>query len=123
MKLLDLILKSKWYDMIASGKKREEYREIKPFWTQRIARRCSSCQEKGAVKQCLVDCDGLKYDKRLFSNFDCVRFRRGYTSTSMTFVVREIVIDTGNPEWGAEPGKQYYVIRLGERASYSKFSL
>lgn len=26
-------------------------------------------------------------------------------------------IGTGNPDWGAEPGKQYFVIRLGERMS------
>ena len=114
MTTLDLVLKHKWYDMIAMGKKREEYRDITPHWTQRIARRCSSCQEKGAVKRCLVDCDGLKYDKRLFINFNRVRFHRGYTSTTITFAVREVVIDTGRPEWGAEPGKQYYVIRLGE---------
>lgn len=36
MKTLDLVLKSKWYDMIASGEKQEEYREIKPYWTKRI---------------------------------------------------------------------------------------
>lgn len=115
MKTLDLVLKHKWYDMIASGTKREEYRDITPYWTQRIARRCSSCQEKGAVKYCLTDCDGLKYDQRLFSNFNLVRFHRAYTSTTITFFVRDIVIDTGKPEWGAAPDKLYYVIRLGEQ--------
>lgn len=29
MKTLHLVLKSKWYDMIDRGKKKEEYREIK----------------------------------------------------------------------------------------------
>ena len=32
MKILHLNLKAKWYDMIESGIKKEEYREIKPFW-------------------------------------------------------------------------------------------
>lgn len=32
MKILDLPLKAKWYDMIESGVKPEEYREIKPYW-------------------------------------------------------------------------------------------
>lgn len=36
MKILDLVLKGKWYDMIASGEKREEYREIKPYWEKRL---------------------------------------------------------------------------------------
>jgi len=29
MKILDLPLKAKWYEMIESGNKKEEYREIK----------------------------------------------------------------------------------------------
>lgn len=36
--LLYLTLKRKWYDLIASGVKREEYRDYKPFWTSRIDR-------------------------------------------------------------------------------------
>ena len=35
-KTLDLVLKSKWYDMITSGEKREEYREIKTYWENRL---------------------------------------------------------------------------------------
>lgn len=35
-KILDLVLKGKWYDMIASGQKTEEYREIKPYWEKRL---------------------------------------------------------------------------------------
>ena len=31
MKILNLTLKAKWYDMIESGEKKEEYREIKPL--------------------------------------------------------------------------------------------
>ena len=31
MKTLDLVLKHKWYDMIACGEKKEEYRAIKPI--------------------------------------------------------------------------------------------
>lgn len=30
MKTLDLVLKYKWYDMVDSGVKTEEYREFKP---------------------------------------------------------------------------------------------
>lgn len=36
MKTIDLVLKAEWYDMIASGEKREEYREIKPYWCRKI---------------------------------------------------------------------------------------
>lgn len=122
MKVLDLPLKGKWYDMIASGKKREEYREIKPYWEIR-----------------LVDYNGLreyyrKYREELLSSvcysqhrpvienicgafprgFTHVRFRRGYTSTTMLFKCEGITIGKGNPDWGA-PKEEVFIIKLGER--------
>lgn len=33
----------------------------------------------------------------------------------MMFKIKEILIDTGKPEWGAECGIKYFVIKLGER--------
>jgi len=36
MKILHLILKRKWFDLIASGKKTVEYREYKPYWEKRL---------------------------------------------------------------------------------------
>ena len=36
MKILDLPLKKEWYNMIESGIKKEEYREIKPYWCNRL---------------------------------------------------------------------------------------
>lgn len=33
---LHLSLKKRWFDMIASGEKREEYRELSPFWIKRL---------------------------------------------------------------------------------------
>lgn len=35
-KILNLTLKKKWFDLIASGKKKTEYREIKQYWIQRL---------------------------------------------------------------------------------------
>jgi hypothetical protein len=34
--ILPLVLKKRWYDMIDSGEKKEEYREYKDFWIKRI---------------------------------------------------------------------------------------
>ena len=34
--MLTLPIKGKWFDMILSGEKREEYREIKPYWISRF---------------------------------------------------------------------------------------
>ncbi|MBO6031875.1 MAG: hypothetical protein J6Q22_10580 [Prevotella sp.] len=35
-KMLVLPMKKKWFDMILSGKKKEEYREFKPYWNSRV---------------------------------------------------------------------------------------
>ena len=34
--ILSLVLKGKWFDMIASGEKREEYRLSTPYWRKRL---------------------------------------------------------------------------------------
>lgn len=36
MRILHLTLHKRWFDAIASGDKKEEYREIKPFWIKRL---------------------------------------------------------------------------------------
>lgn len=35
-KVLTLSVKKEWYDKIVSGEKKEEYREIKPYWVARL---------------------------------------------------------------------------------------
>ena len=47
--------------------------------------------------------------------FTHIRFRRGYTKTTMLFEIKSISIGNGNPKWGAEPNKQYFIIKLGKR--------
>ena len=86
-KELVLPLKAQWYNMIESGEKKEEYREIKPYWQKRL--------------------DGKE--------FDTVTFTYGYTKRRMTCKCNGIRKDTGNPKWGAVSGVVYYVISLGER--------
>lgn len=97
MKTLKLVLKKKWYDMIASGEKKEEYRELKAYWIDRLSESLEPCWF------------GHPYDS--------VTFYLGYAKNrpSMTFVVDGIEIRNGREEWGAEPGKKYFVIKLGER--------
>lgn len=86
MKILDLVLKGKWYDLIENGDKREEYRVIKPYWTKR-----------------------LKNEDGTFKDFTHVKFRYGYTKRSMMFEIIEIRQGRGKKEWGAED-IEYYVI-------------
>ena len=35
-RILHLTLLRKWFDLIASGEKTKEFRDIKPYWTKRL---------------------------------------------------------------------------------------
>ena len=96
MNILHLNLKAKWYEMIESGIKTEEYREIKPYWIKML---CASYSESSIE----------------YKEYDSIKFTYGYTKRSMMFNIQEILVDTGKPEWGAEEEIKYFVIRLGER--------
>jgi len=52
--------------------------------------------------------------KKLF--FDAVNARNGYAKNCPEWLRKcmTITIDFGREEWGAEPGKKYFVIKLGE---------
>lgn len=111
MKVLDLPLKAKWYEMIACGEKLEEYREIKPYWCKRLAHcdlKLCWWRDQGGLCQFKDHLEGIN---RL--GYTHVRFRYGYTRKTMTFEIKDIVIGDGKPEWGAEKGKEYFVIKLG----------
>ena len=127
MKALDLVLKRKWYDMIASGEKTEEYREIKPHWIVRMMEEIDMdfhtyekvCHDTALFyenNEHLLK-DALYHGSMKFRDFDKVTFHLGYSKDrpSMTFAIKEIVIDEGKEEWGALPGETYFVIKLGER--------
>ena len=117
MKTLTLSLKKKWFDMIASGEKTEEYREITPYWQKRLLRCGNACDGYSIVMGEII-CPICRYLK--YTDFDTVVFTLGYPrkgdlSRRMEFEVSDISIDCGRPEWGAEPDKAYFVIKLGER--------
>lgn len=101
MKTLHLVLKHKWYDMIDSGVKTEEYREITPYWTKRIL---------GVEK---ISISGLLREEYEY-DYTHVRFHRGYTNTTMIFKINYISVGIGKPEWGASE-RITFIIKLGER--------
>lgn len=89
MKTLHLVLKRKWYEMIESGEKKEEYREIKPYWEKRL----------------------------LESDFTHVTFQLGYQKNAlrMTFCIEDMTFGRGNPNWGAPTDRDVFIIKLGNR--------
>lgn len=106
---LYLPLKSQWFNMIESSEKKEEYREIKPFWCQRL--QLKQCFEKKT--ECCDRCS-VKFGKepRKYRN---VVFSFGYTKKKMEFEIEDIEISRGNPDWGAPEDKDVFIIKLGQR--------
>lgn len=83
--------------MILSGEKKEEYRDIKPYYTTRIQK-----EIQRNIKTKHGNCKTLD-----------VMFRNGYSSTSPTFeAVCKLRQGTGNPKWGAVKGKKYYILEI-----------
>lgn len=90
--VLRLVLTGRWYDMIASGYKSEEFRDLSDYWTKRL----------------------VNWIRR--PGIHVIAFSRGYRKADLFFLClscaplwRRI-----RPEWG-EPWSPHYVIRLGER--------
>lgn len=111
MKVLHLTIKKKWFDMIASGQKKEEYRDINEFWIKRL---CDLSD--GWLNDVYPLEDAVEYYP--FLPFNQVLFANGGhfgDVPKQTLQIKGIEVGEGLPEWGAEPGKKYFVIKLGER--------
>ena len=78
-------IKNKWFGLIALGKKKIEYREIKNYWTERLTLRLAPTY--GLVKR-----------------FDEVHFRNGYSKDVMKMIFEFK---------GVRRGEESYEILLG----------
>lgn len=114
MKILYLPLKKKWYEMIESGEKPEEYREIKPYWIKRL---CDNWVSGDMFIDCINNCCENCIQTKLYNfyKYDAVKFSYGYTKRTMMFEFKSALIGKGKPEWGAPPDKLVFTIKLGKR--------
>jgi len=87
---LHLNLKREWFDMIQAGIKLEEYRDLSDYWKVRMV-------------------------KAKAYNVKTITFSNGYAKDRDQFVIelKYITIRTGIIEWGAEKGKVYFCLHLG----------
>lgn len=105
--MLILPIKKKWFDMIKSGEKKEEYREIKPYWTTRFDKKVMLFNHELTDREMQYLCVKEEY---MCTN---VIFRNGYNKNSPQIKCKvKIFVGIGNPEWGAEPNKLYYVLKI-----------
>lgn len=122
-KILNLPLKAKWYEMIESGEKKEEYRDLKLYWFNRLVEYVYKDKEIDReyfgtdsktpdLERIATDFEG---EWLYFKKFDIVKFSYGYTKRTMSFEFKGTSIEEGNIDWGAEPGKYYFIIKLGKR--------
>ena len=107
--VLRLSLKKKWFNMTKSGVKTEDYREINDYWIKRLCSDWCSGFDNVARENVYMP---------VFKEFTKNIMTLGYPSNNdkeriIEFEHKGIEIRTGNSEWGAVPGKQYFVIIHG----------
>lgn len=93
--MLTLPIKKQWFDMIRSGIKKEEYRNMTDYYKTRF-------QNIG-----LLDAFGISTGK-----VAQIVLRAGYRKDSpkLTITAR-LSVGKGWPAWGADPNCWYYVLR------------
>jgi hypothetical protein len=114
MKILHLPLKKEWYEMIESGVKLEEYREIKPYWSKRLLKDFPIYLRISLDMSIIANDFSVFKGKELHPVYTHVKFSYGYTKRTMTFEIESIRIGKGKPEWGA-PTESVFIIKLGKR--------
>jgi hypothetical protein len=99
--VLTLTIKGNWYDKIASGEKKEEYREIKPYYDSRLLKLFETTREN--LKLPFPEPDNIRQ----------IVFKNGYSADSRKFVADcKLSIGTGREEWGADPDTEYYILHI-----------
>ena len=119
--MLILPIKKKWFDMILSGEKKEEYREIKEYYEIRFQNLFGAITihplyppdnflDRSEFE--LLQGEAVPEEIRKDSVQEII-FRNGYSKDSKAIKARcRLRTGNGRPEWGAEPDKQYYILEI-----------
>jgi len=104
-KTLHLALKKKWFDMILSGEKKEEYRDKKTYWCRILCEGFSEAEKNGKAY--------FSYPQK---DFDFIHFTNGYGAHRPQIIVEcmGISLDSGKVEWGFDGQEKCFVISLGK---------
>ncbi len=110
--MLVLPIKKEWFDMIVAGDKKEEYKEIKPYYDKVLGNVFIGFPFTKAIVENL---NSIKsYDASQIKNAEII-FRNGYKYNSPKVkCLCTLDIGQGKEEWGARPNKEYYVINILE---------
>jgi len=116
MKTLHLNLKRQWFDKINSDDKTEEYREIKESIVSLLFDwKKSGMTRKDFTVACRMN-PSVVWEYLKGDDNTTITFSNGYAKDRDQFEIEWVDIKTGegNPEWGAEPGVNYFILTLGD---------
>ena len=106
---LHLTLKKEWFDLIAAGVKKEEYRTVKPYWVRRLVGNYFD----------FLPCERLGNGVYDMPDIDRIEFRNGYKPDSQRVVVEWLGLEVGkpNPDWFPKDGDleaNVFILKLGK---------
>lgn len=126
---LQLSLKKQWFEITKSGIKAEDYRNITPYWANRLLLYNGKGKSKLWWQKEFFEVDGRDCEiTEIVDNINLFCTFKKFTHNIMTLGYpkstdterilklehRGIYIGYGNPEWGAEPNKLYFIIKHGK---------
>lgn len=120
-KVLTLVVSKEWFDMIAAGRKTEEYREIKPFWVARLFQNNSNIVDMQYLASCLAGRTDLlkRYidaERIMLKPYTHVLFINGYRKNSPRIEKEIESITIGKPKKGLCPDKwldtEFFIIKF-----------
>lgn len=116
--ILNLTLKKQWFDMILSGEKTEEYREIKQYWANRLLwheyHEHVSCINslKDTIEYALTD----QFSSGVFRrDLEFVEFKNGYQKNARSMIVELTGITYGEAraDWSGNWQGEVFILKLG----------
>lgn len=112
-----LPIKKKWFDMILSGVKKEEYREIKPYYEVRFQNLFGAIVVEPSSffsesKYELLQGEEVPEEIRK-DPVQKIIFRNGYGKNAPEIETEcSLSVGEGKVEWGAEEGKEYLILKI-----------
>ena len=106
---LILSLKKEWFEKIKAGIKKEEYRELKSYYGVRFCKKVNQSCKKDDYCKC-AECEPFSPKQFSTITFTCGYPKKEDSKRRITFQNPKIRIGKGNPDWGAENEKKYFIL-------------
>lgn len=131
-KTLHLNLCWGWFKMVSQRIKLEEYRKISKHYVSLLYDWKKSDYTRGEfvnIAKMVANVAEVGYGDwdihKFLKQFDTITFSNGYSPDRLQIIIefKGLEIKEGNPEWGAEAGEKYFVLKLGKIIAEHNFGL